>query len=189
MKAGGDFGYIAQNVATIYYCICNFADENGELTEDQRIYASLLIDAAAHLKNGSIDPEELQTSVQMANAYEIGGNFFCLHHVYNLFGTDAPDKYAELICATADLEVLTLSASSKIGYRAVIDQVMKNIPKIEAMVIKTIEQGVLSPLFENLRPSVLWYFHQPSFLEDVKSLRSVAPNYPPEGSSSDDVPF
>ncbi len=163
-KAGGNIGYIAQNVATIYHCICRYADKGNKYTTAQRIYAALLIDSIAYLQNGQISSSELQTSVHAAAVHQIGANHFYHQEVYGI--ACYPDN-ADLICATADLEVLMFCADSNLDYHSVIDFVARSIGAIESMVHRTLSQGDASPLFDNILPTVLALFHQQDFLSEL----------------------
>lgn len=166
-KAGGNVGYIAQNVATIYHCICRYADKENKYTTAQRIYAALLIDSIAYLQSGQISSSELQTSVHAAALRQIGANHFYRQELYGI--ACYPDN-AHLICATADLEVLMFCADSNLDYHSVIDFVARSIGTIESMVHRTLAQGDASPLFSSILPTVLTAFHQPDFLSGLDEI-------------------
>lgn len=166
--AGGNFGYIAQNVATIYYCIKEHTDLGPTLSQPQLVYASLCIDSAAYLSQGSFLLEDLSNIVCRSSTGCIGMDYMYPKRCCNPLSLDK-DEFDLLSCATAALEIEIFLADNNINYHAVIDAVYARYDEIASMIRRTVAQGESSPLFSSIIPTVLALCSDPSFINDVKS--------------------
>lgn len=61
--AGGNFGYIAQNVATTYIAVCQYAEDKKYGTS-QLLYATGLIDIIPYIKSGQMSEGRIKTCIK-----------------------------------------------------------------------------------------------------------------------------
>lgn len=166
-NAGGNFGYIAQNVATIFYCIKEFTDLGHALTKDQLIFAALYIDSISYLEEGSFSAQDIDDIVRFSSLGMIGNAYMYRKNCFNTFSADN-DELDHLACATAGIEIEMFLDGCNIDYHTVIDTVYDHYDEIAAMIRKTVGQGSSSPLFDSICPLVLSLFSDPDFIQIVQ---------------------
>lgn len=147
-KAGGNFGYIAQNIATIYY-VLKESEFGKQLNEDQLLFATALCDTISYVESGNITIEELYSSVIQSKIGVVSIFPYEVRHDSFLNNTTTKNKY--LIGLTMQIEALIFSAEMLANYHDVVDSVVERKSEIAKMVNKTLQEGKKG----NLYPAVL----------------------------------
>ena len=135
-KAGGNFGFIAQNVATIYY-VLKESEFGKQLNEDQLLFATALCDTIPYISNEAISIDELRRAVIYSKIGCVGIFPYKVKH-------DSPFEHyenKEIINLTMQIEVLIFSAEMLTDYHNVVNVVVDKKEQISKMVNRTLEQG------------------------------------------------
>ena len=163
IRSGGNFGFIAQNIATIYYAL-SVTTFGKSLKEDQKLYATGLIDAAAYIQDGSIDISEIDDCVSMSALGYVGflGTTFPIM-------TKQDEKNFRLIAFSMQLEAYIFTSHEIIDYRSVVSAVLKNEKHVVKMINKTLLQGSTCNIFPNVLNNVLTHINSKEFQNIVLS--------------------
>ena len=163
--AGGNFGYIAKNIATIYYIIENSCFGK-ELTEEQKLYATALCDTYNYLLNNTITIDEIQRAVFFAKAGIVGiGPYIKPLGLLN----SGLGENEDVIYLAMQIETLIFSVATKNDYHDVVDMVLSSKDKIANMVNKTIEKGKNGSLYSSLNKNVNMHLCDSAFRNIVLS--------------------
>lgn len=148
-KAGGNFGYIAQNIATIYYVLKN-SEFGKQLTEDQLLFATALFDTIIYIKESTITIEEIKESVVLSKIGHV--RIFPYEKEHEAFCSNTKNRY--LIGLAMQVEALIFTAEMLANYRDIVDIIVDKKAKIADTINQTLEQGkncILYPaVYENV---------------------------------------
>ena len=165
--AGGNFGFIAQNVATIYYVL-------GELPfgktidDDKRLYATGILDAIVYIANGSIAEEDISDCVLCGKVGRVSLGLYYQEH-RDLFDYE---ENRDLIGLTMQLEALIFSVSNTdVDYREIVNQVVAQKKTISDMVNRTLKEGKKSPLYQNVLFNVSNWLSDPQIVELINGYQ------------------
>lgn len=169
MAAGGNFGFIAQNMACIYYVV-----DNHPLTKDlpsqNKLYATALFDLIAYLMDGSMDINMIAAGVRAAYHGDIRIGFTTRSHS-TMFGVGGNSEYPRLVNTTMQVESMIFMLSNpEFGVDRIIDSVIENKEVIEQMVDKTMAEGDKCNLYNNVFQNVNGYLREESILEIIKQF-------------------
>lgn len=164
-KAGGNFGYIAQNIATIYY-VLNESDFGKQLTEDQLLFATALFDTICYINEGTITVDELKDSVVLAKIGHIGISTY--QKQYESFCSNTENKY--LIGLAMQIESLIFTAEMLANYHDVVDEIVKRKTEIAKMINQTLEQGKKCTLYPTINFNVNTWMYERSLQELILSF-------------------
>ena len=146
--AGGNFNYIAQTLATQYTILTN-SDYGWMLSEDERLYAVALINAAPSIRSGAIDGEEVYSAVEDSSV-----GLLHLETASRRWGGIAESELQRLFNLLLQLEALTFRGHSDVDDEAILDMILEQKADILATMKKTLQQSVGSPLYDQLLPAV-----------------------------------
>jgi len=166
-KAGGNYGFIAQNVAAIYYAI-PLTPFGKTLSEDKRLFATGLIDAAAYLQNGTIAIEDIERCVQIAGSGILQAGFNLITH-RKMF--DSEDN-AELVDFTMQLEYIIFETEMpQMGYSAIANSIVQKKKVIVSQIRETLNEGTKSNIFHDVMIFTTGMMASPDFQSVVNSYK------------------
>ncbi len=170
LSAGGNYGYIAKNIATIYYII-EHSQNSSLFTEEQKLYATALIDCYGYLENGIFSIYDLTRAVQYSQA-----GIICvdLYHQMNSPFTDFSDN-RDLVNLTMQLEALIFRGMGADAHTCV-DSVISKKAKIEKMIRKTLSDAPNGEMFHKVFPFVTKSLADDAFKEMVLSYQEECQN-------------
>lgn len=134
-KAGGAFGYVAQNIAIIYYVIKE-SKFGKQLNEDQLLFATALCDTEVYIQLGQISIEDIKDAVMYAHIQKV--EIFPYSVIHGSLSDIYKNKY--LISLAMQIEALIFNVDSYVNYRDIVDAVIRNKPKITNVINKTLEE-------------------------------------------------
>ena len=151
-KTGGNFKFIALNMATIYNAICQ-NDIGKKYSENERMSAMSLCDMYQYLMDGDTDPYEVVGYTK--NALKRIGN-----------GSDV-DKITEI---TIEMEYLIFATLGKFSDEVIRDCINKEYHEIRAIIEKTLCEPDSSIIKDNVYKNVYLWLEDKDFndiLEDA----------------------
>lgn len=157
IKAGGNFRFVAQNIATIYYVVDHSAFGR-TLNDTQKLYATALIDAYAYIINGTISMEDVARGVSLAQA-----GITSLFPYHRQHGILYCHDHSDLIHLTMQLEAMIFNVDTNVHPDQIIEMVVSQKENIADIVDKTILQGSRSPLYNNVLKNVTVHLEDPDF--------------------------
>ncbi len=164
-KAGGNFGFVAQNIAAIYYAI-PLTPFGKTLSEDQRLFATGLIDASIYINNGSITSEDIEDCVLMGKT---GNVCIGLYRVQHREMFDLEDN-ATLVGFAMQLEAFIFCADMpKMDYRDIVNAVVQKKGIIASTISKTLQEGTKSSIFPAVMQNTTIMMASPDFQNVVSS--------------------
>lgn len=163
IKAGGNFGFIAQNIASIYYAISITPFGKG-LTEEQKLYATGLIDAMVYIQEGSIDKSDIANCIDRSKLGIVGFT----PTVFPI-KTQENEKNFRLISFSMQLEAYILTTHSTTDYKNIVYAVLNNEQRISNMINKTILQGTKCNIFPMVYVNVLNLIKSEDFRNTILS--------------------
>ena len=163
LKNGGNFTFIAENVAAIYRAL-ELTSFGHDLSLGRHLYATALIDTIAYLQSGQFESSDLELAALNATIKRISIMPY-ERKVYPMFGD--PSYHQELVCLAMQLEAMIAFADNKITYTQAIDIVMSKKDLIES----TIHRAVCAPsklsIFETVQANVDAIVADKSFCDQV----------------------
>ena len=169
-KAGGNFAWIAQNVAAIYYAI-PLTPFGKTLSEEQRLFAAGLIDAAAYLREGSLTPQDIQDAVLWGMTGTVGLGFYNRKH-REMFDIE---ENGNLVGMTMQLEARFFELSdAKIDYHDIVDVVIMNKNIISRTIERTLAEGTRCSIFPEIMQNTTIALASPDFRQLVMSYKTNA---------------
>ena len=164
-KAGGNFAWIAQNVAAIYYAV-PLTPFGKTLPEEQRLFAAGLIDAVAYLQEGSLTPQDIQDAVLWGQTGTVGLGFYNRRH-REMFESE---DNQELLGMTMQLEARFFELSDAgIDYHDIVDVVVMHKDVIAETIRKTVAEGSRCPIFREVMQNTTIAMASPGFQQLVLS--------------------
>lgn len=157
LKAGDNFRFVAQNIATIYYVVDHSAFGH-TLNNSQKLYATALIDTFAYIQNGRISMEDVARGVSIAKA-----GATALFPYRQLHGMLYCHEHSDLIHLAMQLEAMIFNADTNAHPNQIIDMVVSKKEDIANMVTKTMDQGCRSPLYKNVFNNISGHLQDPDF--------------------------
>lgn len=146
-KIGGNIGYIAQNMATFYYCLQN-SDFGRSLTIPQLSYATALADLGNYYTRWNADPNDYRTDLESALTLPImslNGEFYD-HSSIKVYG-----DYISLIYTTMEVEAIIFSRDTSTRTDEIFRQITQNKLLIADVINTTMNQGKQSPLYADIK--------------------------------------
>lgn len=143
LKAGGNFAWIAQNMAAIYYAV-PLTPFGKTLSEEQRLFATGLIDATAYLQEGSLCLQDIQDALLWGMTGNVGLELYTVSH-RDMFDFE---ENKNLVGLTMQLEARFFELSDAgIGYREIVDAVITAKQVISDTIEKTLAEGAQCHIF------------------------------------------
>lgn len=161
-KVGGNFGYIAQNIATIYF-VLKESDFGKRLSKDQLLFATALCDTISYVKLGTITIEDLHEAVILSQIGEVRIFPYSVRH-------DSLSNFLEnkdIVGLAMQIEALIFSAEMIVDYHDVVDSVVSQKNQIEQMINKTLKEGKNCELY----PAV--FFNISDWLNDNNFRQTI----------------
>ena len=155
LSSGGNFSYIAQNIATIY-SVVNDSTFGKRLSDEQKYFATALIDTALYISNGTLSIDELADAVSYSQTKRIVLPPF--ERYLNIF--DFRENY-ELLCLTMQIESMIFHVDTNVSANQIINLVIQNEEEISLVINKTLSDGFNGKLYKKMYPSIC------SHLDDV----------------------
>jgi len=165
VDAGGNYNFIAQNIACIYYVVDN-SYYCVDYDEDHKLFASALMATIAFVSDGSISINELEDAVRFSGTAVIRSGLISVNHGGI---NDLAHENNRLINMVMQLEALEFSCFSNMPVRAIINSVINNKQAIIEMIDKTIKEGSACPLYSKIVPFVDASFESEDFRNLVLS--------------------
>lgn len=156
MKAGGNFAYIAQNIATIYYVIkqSNFGKS---LTNAQLLFATALCDTIYYIQSGDISVEEIAMYAKIAATPST---------------LMRRNKYLKDLAVYIEALIFSIEVP-EFEYDEIIDEIIKDTTQIDIMIDKTIEEGEKSYLYHTVYENVNIWINEDAFRDIVLSYDEI----------------
>lgn len=165
-SAGGNFGFIAQNIGAIYTALGK-TEFGKSLSESEKLYATGLIDTFAYLQQGTLTPRDIAMAMAYGTAGEVCLNFYRVQHGNAFF---KQEKNEELIDFTMALEAKIFEVSNTgVDYRSLVDLVVENKQTISDMINKTLAEGENCNIYREVMSNVVVHAASPAFQEIVKN--------------------
>lgn len=142
--AGGNFNYVAQNIATRYFILTN-TNYGWMISDTQRMYAVALMDAAAAARAGDIEMSALSSAAEDA--------FISRIHLgeYSRAHGEWVDTEFECLCnLVLQIEALMFAAYTNVDPETIMDSIISHKAEIVSTVKRTLQQGKNGPLYEQL---------------------------------------
>lgn len=163
LKNGGNFTFIAENVAAIYRAL-ELTAFGRELSLGRHLYATALIDTVAYLRSGQFEESDLELAALNATIRHISIlPYDC--QVYSMFDDIA--YHQELVCLAMQLEAMIAFADSKITYKQAIDIVMSKKDLIESTIHRAVCNPAKLEIFETVQANVDAIVENKSFRDQV----------------------
>ena len=156
ISAGGNFRFVAQNIATIY-CIVEHSSFGKTLTKEQKMYAAALIDMYAYLSKGAYQPID----VAMAVDYARGGivSLFPHNKVHGLLDRN---ENADLVNLSMQLEAMIFSVDTNVPDKEIVDMVVSEKSTISDAVNQIVSQGSNGAMYKKMYTYVQQHLSDPS---------------------------
>lgn len=162
-NAGDNFRFIAQNIATIYYIIDN-SKFGITLNDEQKLYATALIDTYVDISKGKISIEDVAEGV----SYGLHGIVFVPPYSKQNDIFDIRDN-RQLLYVSMQIEAMIFSIDTNVHAYQIIDQIFAHKEDIYNMIYETLEQGKSSPLYKGMLPKVTAMIEELEFQDIVLS--------------------
>ena len=168
-SAGGNFGFVAQNIATLYYAIGE-TPFGKTLDDETRLFATGILDIIAYLNDGTLSPDSVVDSISYGKIGQVSLDFYSIQH-RRMF--DVEDN-GVLIGFAMQLEAFIFEASNTgIGYRDIVDQVVSHKSVIANMISKTLAEGKRSPLYPSVMGNVSIWLSDPNIIGLINSYQAM----------------
>ena len=166
-QAGGNYAWIAQNMAAIYYAI-PLTPFGKTLSEEQRLFAAGLIDAVAYLQEGSLTPQDIQDAVLWGMTGNVGLGFYTVSHRNGIEFEENKD----LVGLTMQLEARFFELSdAKIDYHDIVDVVIMKKDIISKAIERTLAEGTSCSIFPEVMRNTTVALTSPGFQQLVLSYK------------------
>ena len=167
-KAGGNFAWIAQNMAAIYYAV-PLTPFGKTLSEEQRLFAAGLIDAAAYLQEGSLSPQDIQDALLWGMTGNVGLGFYTVSH-RDMFDFE---ENKNLVGLTMQLEARFFEVSDAgIDYRDIVDVVVKEKQVIAKTIERTLAEGSRCRIFPEVMQNTTIALANPGLQQMILSYKA-----------------
>lgn len=156
LRAGGNFAFIAQNVAAIYHAtyIPNFGKS---LSEPQRLLTTALLDTQTYLAEGTISVTELLSAVRRV----------CQEPASASPGQRSVKRLVDL---TTQLELMIFQVDTKLDPRDIRTQVTRHLPQISEMIRRTLSDVENCPIYPNVVSNTCIILSDRGFQEYFRQL-------------------
>lgn len=181
-SSGGNFGFIAKNIATIF-CIVDRSQYSNGFTEAQKLYATALIDVMKYLDD-VISVNDVEKAVTNSMRGIVGIDFYTVP-----IGLYDMGKYQNqnLVHMIMQMEMLIFSVSCKYNYREIVDMVISEKEKIIHTVDATLAQPVKNKSYSELEAITLNQLKNEQFRNIVLSFNNILVDFE-EDSCEEDKP-
>ena len=163
LKNGGNFTFIAENVAAIYRAL-ELTSFGHDLSLGRHLYATALIDTVAYLRSGQFESSDLELATLNAMINRISIMPY-ERKVYPMFGDLS--YHQELVCLAMQLEAMIAFADNKITYTQAIDIVMSKKDLIESTIHRAVCNPAKLEIFETVQANVDAIVENKSFRDQV----------------------
>ncbi len=164
---GGNYRYIAENVATIYYIIQN-SEFGKKLTEKQLLAGTALIDLMPYIQNQTIRAVELSDALLQADVGEVSISFFSKRH------SDMFEQYPnkKLVNLVMQLEAMIFRADSNMSNQVIVDAVIGNKSVIQNAIEKVLLEGKEGKCYSTILSRVTDYINDEGFQQAVLAYKN-----------------
>lgn len=159
LRAGGNFTFIAQNIAAIYHA--TYLPTFGKsLTELQRLLATALLDMQVYLADGTISVTELLSVVR---------------RVYLEPASVSPDQQSvkHLTDLTAQLELIIFQEATNLDPLDIYTQITQHLPQISEMIRRTLSDIESCPIYPNIASNTCIILSDCGFQEYFRQLPTL----------------
>jgi len=147
ISAGGNFGYIAQNIAAIYTAL-GYNDFGKYLDEDKKLYATGIIDAYSYICEGVLSYEEISDCIAFGDLGFVRLGFYTQQH-RKMFDTEQNERIIGL-AMQLEAYIFASTFNGKIDYHDIVDMVVREKPTISRMINSTLNQGIKCPIYKEV---------------------------------------
>ena len=170
---GGNYSFIAKNIAMIYYVIEN-SDFGKILSEEQKLFATALCDTYEYLQSGEMSVEDIMETVFLGTELA--------NPTYGFYGIFEVVDNRNLINVTMALEALIFSKHSDLEYQAIVNNVIKNKEKISETINKALVLKEKCDLYNVIYDNVnIWIndkdFQKIIFMYNDSAVSSMMSNF------------
>lgn len=156
--SGGNFKFIAKNIATIYYVINN-SEFGKQLPESQKLFATALCDTMAYTFSGKLSEDDIMEAVFTGTVIAEGSR--------GLYKKYENMKNRDLINVTMQIEALIFSVDTNVSPTDIINSVINNRKKIATTVNKTLSLGEKCDIYSVVYDNVNIWINDKDFRELV----------------------
>lgn len=183
ISSGGNFGFIAKNIATIFYIIDRSQYSKG-FTEAQKLYSAALIDVIKYLFDGVISVNDVEKAVTNSMCGIVGINFYT-----KPIGLYDMGKYQNqhLVHMIMQMEMLILSVSCNYNYRDIVDMVISKKEKIIHTVDAVLARPEKNKSYSEIETITLNQLKDEHFRNIVLSFNNISDDFEKD-SCEDDKP-
>lgn len=161
IEAGGNYAFIAQNMA----CIYNVVNEDARtrfLPEKNRLLATAIFDLMGYLKDGELELMDIEWMMSEAEVGAIAVGFNRKPHS----GLTDTSEYKDLVNLTMQVETsIFFLAEPDLGGEDIMQSVLQRKDLITKVIEGTIAEGQQCRLYNDVRANIDLYLSDPDLIK------------------------